>query len=171
MLMPLVVLAGLAMVGGALQLPFSKNTAFLEHWLAPVVEESEAHIHETWAYQNKYLLLGVAVVVATLGIVAAIAVYAKHKIKAVEPKILEQAWNYDATAAKLVGGPGNAFFAGVAWVDANVVDGAVNGTATIVRSVAGQVRKSQSGFVRAYAAVITVGVVVLLAWFVVRGLV
>ena len=171
MLMPLVVLAGLAMVGGALQLPFSKNTAFLEHWLAPVVEESEAHIHETWAYQNKYLLLGVAVVIATLGIVAAIAVYAKHKIKAVEPKILEQAWNYDATAAKLVGGPGNAFFAGVAWVDANVVDGAVNGTATIVRSVAGQVRKSQSGFVRAYAAVITVGVVVLLAWFVLRGLI
>jgi len=44
MLMPLVVLAGLAMVGGALQLPFSKKTAFLEHWLAPVVEESEAHI-------------------------------------------------------------------------------------------------------------------------------
>jgi NADH-quinone oxidoreductase subunit L len=110
-------------------------------------------------------------VIATLGIVAAIAVYAKHKIKAVEPKILEQAWNYDATAAKLVGGPGNAFFAGVAWVDANVVDGAVNGTATIVRSVAGQVRKSQSGFVRAYAAVITVGVVVLLAWFVLRGLI
>ncbi|NDG67525.1 MAG: NADH-quinone oxidoreductase subunit L, partial [Actinobacteria bacterium] len=105
MLMPLVVLAGLAMVGGALQLPFSKKTAFLEHWLAPVVEESEAHIHETWAYQNKYLLLGVAVVVAVLGIVAAFAVYAKHKIKAIEPKILEQAWNYDATAARLVGGP------------------------------------------------------------------
>jgi hypothetical protein len=40
-----------------------------------------------------------------------------------------------------------------------------------VRSVAGQVRKSQSGFVRAYAAVITVGVVVLLAWFVLRGLI
>ena len=171
MLMPLVVLAGLAMVGGALQLPFSKKTAFLEHWLAPVVEESEAHIKETWAYQNKYLLLGVAVVVAVLGIVAAFAVYAKHKIKAVEPKILEQAWNYDATAAKLVSGPGNALFNGVAWIDAHVVDGAVNGTATIVRSVAGQVRKSQSGFVRAYAAVIAVGVVVLLAWFVLRGLI
>jgi len=171
MLMPLIVLAGLAIVGGALQLPFSKKTAFLEHWLAPVVEESEAHIKETWAYENKYLLLGVAVVVATLGIIASIAVYAKHKIKAVEPKILEQAWNYDATAAKLVSGPGNALFNGVAWIDAHVVDGAVNGTATIVRSVAGQVRKSQSGFVRAYAAVITVGVVVLLAWFVLRGLI
>jgi NADH-quinone oxidoreductase subunit L len=106
-----------------------------------------------------------------LGIVAAFAVYAKHKIKAVEPKILEQAWNYDATAAKLVSGPGNALFNGVAWIDAHVVDGAVNGTATIVRSVAGQVRKSQSGFVRAYAAVIAVGVVVLLAWFVLRGLI
>jgi NADH-quinone oxidoreductase subunit L len=52
-----------------------------------------------------------------------------------------------------------------------VVDGAVNGTATIVRTVAGQVRKSQNGFVRAYAAIIAVGVVVLLAWFVLRGLI
>jgi hypothetical protein len=40
-----------------------------------------------------------------------------------------------------------------------------------VRAVAGQVRKSQNGFVRAYAAIIAVGVVVLLAWFVLRGLV
>ena len=108
MLIPLVVLAGLSVVGGAMQLPFSSKLHFLEHWLAPVVHDAEADIKKTWAYDNKYILLGVAVIVAFAGIAAAYAVYAKKKVKAIEPAILEQAWMYDATAAKLVGGPGRA---------------------------------------------------------------
>ena len=170
MLMPLVVLAVLSVVGGFMQLPFSKDLHFLEHWLAPVVEESEAHIGETWAYQNKYLLLGVAVLIAIVGIAAAIAVYAKGKVKPVEPKVLEQAWFYDAGAAKLVAGPGAAAFSAVAWADAKIVDGAVNGTGAVVRRVASTLRKAQSGFVRGYAAIVALGVVLLLAWFVYRGL-
>jgi NADH-quinone oxidoreductase subunit L len=170
MLMPLVVLAVLSVIGGFMQLPFSKDLHFLEHWLAPVVEGSEAHIGETWAYQNKYVLLGVAVLIAAIGIFAAIAVYAKGKAKPVEPRVLEQAWFYDAGAAKLVGGPGAAAFNAVAWADAKVVDGAVNGTGTLVRRVATTVRKTQSGFVRGYAAIVAIGVVALLAWFVYRGL-
>ncbi len=170
MLMPLVVLAVLSVIGGFMQLPFSKDLHFLEHWLAPVVEESEAHIGETWAYQNKYVLLGVAVLIAAIGIFAAIAVYAKGKLKPVEPRVLEQAWFYDAGAAKLIGGPGAAAFNAVAWADAKVVDGAVNGTGTLVRRVATTVRKTQSGFVRGYAAIVAIGVVALLAWFVYRGL-
>ena len=170
MLIPLVVLAGLSVVGGAMQLPFSSKLHFLEHWLAPVVHDAEADIKKTWAYDNKYILLGVAVIVAFAGIAAAYAVYAKKKVKAIEPAILEQAWLYDAAAAKLVGGPGRAAFNAVAWADSRIVDGAVNGTATLVRGVAGQVRKSQSGFTRVYAALMTIGAVVLLAWFVLRGI-
>jgi len=169
MLFPLVVLAVLSVVGGAMQLPFSKKLHFLEHWLAPVVEESEASISKTWAYENKYVLLAVAVIIAVTGIAAAFAVYGKKKIKAVEPRVLEQAWFYDAGAAKLVGGPGRATFDAVAWADSRIVDGAVNGTATLVRNVAGQVRKSQNGFTRVYAALMAVGAVALLAWFLFRG--
>ena len=169
MLFPLVVLAVLSVIGGVMQLPFSKNLHFLEHWLAPVVEESEADIHKTWAYENKYVLLVVAILIAATGIAAAFAVYAKKKAKAIEPRVLEQAWFYDAGAAKLIGGPGRAAFNAVAWADTHIVDGAVNGTATLVRNVAGQVRKSQSGFTRVYAALMAVGAVVLLAWFLYRG--
>ena len=169
MLFPLVVLAGLSVVGGAMQLPFSKKLHFLEHWLAPVVEESEANISKTWAYENKYVLLVVAILIAATGIAAAFAVYGKKKVKAVEPRVLEQAWFYDAGAAKLVGGPGRAAFNAVAWADSRIVDGAVNGTATLVRNVAGQVRKSQNGFTRVYAALMAVGAVALLAWFLFRG--
>jgi NADH-quinone oxidoreductase subunit L len=169
MLFPLVVLAVLSVIGGAMQLPFSKNLHFLEHWLAPVVEESEADIHKTWAYENKYVLLVIAILIAATGIAAAFAVYAKKKAKAIEPRVLEQAWFYDAGAAKLIGGPGRAAFNAVAWADSHIVDGAVNGTATLVRNVAGQVRKSQSGFTRLYAALMAVGAVALLAWFLYRG--
>ena len=169
MLFPLIVLAGLSVVGGAMQLPFSKKLHFLEHWLAPVVEESEADIHKTWAYENKYVLLVIAILIAATGIAAAFAVYGKKKVKAVEPRVLEQAWFYDAGAAKLVGGPGRTAFNAVAWADARIVDGAVNGTATLVRNVAGQVRKSQNGFTRVYAALMAVGAVALLAWFLFRG--
>jgi len=169
MLFPLVVLAVLSVIGGAMQLPFSKNLHFLEHWLAPVVEESEADIHKTWAYENKYVLLVIAILIAATGIAAAFAVYAKKKAEAIEPRVLEQAWFYDAGAAKLIGGPGRAAFNAVAWADTHIVDGAVNGTATLVRNVAGQVRKSQSGFTRLYAALMAVGAVALLAWFLYRG--
>ena len=169
MLFPLIVLSVLSVIGGAMQLPFTKKLHFLEHWLAPVVEESEADIHKTWAYENKYVLLVIAILIAATGIAAAFAVYAKKKVKAVEPRVLEQAWFYDAGAAKLVGGPGRAAFNAVAWADSRIVDGAVNGSATLVRNIAGQVRKSQNGFTRVYAALMTVGAVALLAWFLFRG--
>ncbi len=169
MLFPLIVLSVLSVIGGAMQLPFTKKLHFLEHWLAPVVEESEADIHHTWAYENKYVLLVIAVLIAATGIAAAFAVYAKKKAKAIEPRVLEQAWFYDAGAAKLVGGPGRAAFNAVAWADSHIVDGAVNGTATLVRGIASQVRKSQSGFTRVYAALMAVGAVALLAWFLYRG--
>ncbi len=169
MLAPLVVLSLLSIVGGAMQLPFGKNFNFLERWLAPVVEESEAHIHETWAYQNKYLLLVVAIVVAIVGIAVSVAVYAKSWLKVVEPKVLEQAWYYDAAASRLVAGPGAAGFNLLAWIDTNIVDGIVNGVGSVIRRVASSLRRAQNGFVRAYALLISLGAVVVLAWFLLRG--
>ena len=169
MLVPLVVLSVLSVVGGGMQLPFSKSLHFLEHWLEPVIEGAERDIKGTWAYDNKYVLLGVAIVVALTGIALSVAVYAKRRLPAVEPKLLENAWYYDASVARVVGGPGAAAFRGVTAFDARVVDGAVNGTAALARGLGSVVRRSQTGFVRAYAAIIALGTVGLLAWFVWRG--
>jgi NADH-quinone oxidoreductase subunit L len=169
MLVPLVVLAALSVVGGFMQLPFSKDLHFLEHWLAPVVEESERSIKGTWAYDNKYVLLGGAVIVAVAGIALSFAAYAKRRLPAVEPKVLANAWFYDAGVAKIVGGPGAAAFRGITAFDARVVDGAVNGVAAAARGLGGLARRTQSGFVRAYAVMIALGTVALLAWFVWRG--
>lgn len=169
MLTPLVVLAGLSIVGGAMQLPFSKKTHWLEHWLEPVVHHAEADIHKSWAYNNKWLLLGLAVVIAATGIALSIAVYAKDKFKKIEPQILADAWKYDSTISALVGGPGYKAFDAVAAFDAVVVDGAVNGVGKEVRATSGLLSRVQSGFVRSYALIIGIGVVVMLAWFLVRG--
>ena len=170
MVTPLVILAGLSIVGGAMQLPFSKSTHFLEHWLEPVIHHSEVSISGTWAYSNKWLLLVVAIIIAVAGVVASIAVYAKGKFKVIEPKILADAWRYDSAVSAIVGGPGRAAFGGVAAFDAKIVDGAVNGIGTEVRAASGLLRKMQSGLVRSYAFVIGLGAVVLLAWFLLRGI-
>ena len=170
MVAPLVVLAGLSIVGGALQLPFSHSTKFLEHWLEPVIHDSEVSISGTWAYSNKWLLLVVAILIAVSGVVASIAVYAKGKFKIIEPKILADAWRYDSAVSAIVGGPGRAAFGGVAAFDAKVVDGAVNGIGTEVRAASGLLRKVQNGLIRSYAFVIGLGAVVLLAWFLLRGI-
>ena len=170
MVTPLVILAGLSIVGGAMQLPFSKSTHFLEHWLEPVIHHSEVSISGTWAYSNKWLLLALAILIAVSGVVAAIAVYAKGKFKIIEPKILADAWRYDSAVSAIVGGPGRAAFGGIATFDAKVVDGAVNGIGSEVRAASGLLRKMQSGLVRSYAFVIGLGAVVLLAWFLLRGI-
>ena len=169
MLTPLLVLAGLSVVGGAMQLPFSKNTHWLEHWLEPVIHHAEVDIKGSWAYDNKWLLLGLAVVVAAVGIAAAIAVYGKKMGKPIEPSLLADGWKYDAGVSALVGGPGRALFSGIAAFDAKVVDGAVNGAGAEVRAVGSLLRRAQNGLVRSYAVIIGIGAVLVLAWFLVRG--
>ena len=163
MITPLVVLAVLSFAGGAINLPFKASTERLAKWLEPVVG-----VHETTT--AKLPLALVAVAMGLVGIGVAYAVYYFKKIKAVEPKILADAWGYDRAVSAFMGGPGRAAFDGVAWADAHVVDGAVNGAGAVVQATAGQVRKAQSGNIRNYAAALGVGVVLLLTWFIiVRG--
>ena len=170
MVTPLVVLAGLSIAGGALNLPFNHSTERLKAWLEPVVEVGERQIR-TGTEDIKWVLAGLATLGALAGIAAAIMVYSKHKVKAVEPVILANAWNYDKGVSAFMGGPGRKSFDAVAWFDTNVVDGAVNGTGKAVQAIAGVVRKGQTGLVRTYAALIGVGVVAMLVWFFVRGVI
>jgi NADH-quinone oxidoreductase subunit L len=166
MLLPLVVLAVLSTIGGALNLPTSR---WLDHWLEPVVGDAERTL--TVPTSGKWVLVLLTTAVVMLGIFAAWVVYQRKRVKAFEPAILEHGWYYDEAVSAFMGGPGRESFEAAAWFDANIVDGAVNGTATVVKESAGVVRKSESGYVRGYAAVIGVGVVLVLGWFLFKGLV
>jgi NADH-quinone oxidoreductase subunit L len=168
MWVPLVVLAGLSLVGGVLQLPFSKDLHFLEHWLSPVTEFGE-HKLSDGAHDLLYVLMAVAIAGALIGMATGVAIYNRGKGRKIEPKILANAWYVDATYAKVVGGPGTALFNAITDVDRVGVDGAVNGVGSVVRAVSGQVRRLQTGFVRTYVWGISVGAVAILTWFVVQG--
>jgi len=168
MLGPLVVLALLSIVGGALNLPFTDNLKFLERWLAPVVEEAQRQLPADIT-GLKWTLAIVATLAAVGGIVLGMLVYLKHRIRAVEPEVLEKAWYVDAAYAAAVAGPGTAAFEAVATADVELVDGAITGVAREVGWIGSRVRRLQTGFVRSYALGIGVGAVALLAWFLARG--
>lgn len=163
---PLVVLAGCAAVAGFMNLPFSKDLKVLEHWLEPVVHSSEAKLS---LEAGPLWLLGViAVVTGLVGVVAAAAVYLKHRRAPVEPEVLAQGWYIDDTIARTVDGPGRAGFEATATFDRVVVDGAVNGVAALVRGAGGSLRRVQTGYVRNYALLVAAGTVALVAYVVVR---
>ena len=67
-------------------------------------------------------------------------------------------------------GPGRKAFDAIAWFDRTIIDGAVMGAGRTVARAAGQLRRGQTGNIRNYAEILGVGVVLLLAWFVIgRG--
>ncbi len=163
---PLVALAGLAIVGGGLNLPFTKDLHLLERWLEPVLEGNERVIDVTTG--TKVGLAVLATVAALAGIALASRVYLQRRARAIEPELLADGWHYDRAISAFMGGPGRAGFQGTADFDSKVVDGAVNGVAALVRGGGRGLRVIQSGFVRSYALGVGVGVVVLLGYFLTR---
>jgi NADH-quinone oxidoreductase subunit L len=177
MALPLVLLAGMAMVGGALNLPFTDDLKFLEHWLHPVLEfvtpdgghiTTEAELDVGTA--TKFALAGLAILAALVGIAYAAHVYLRRKAKAVEPEILARGWYYDESISAFMGGPGRAGFDAVTTFDETVVDGAVNGVGAGTGRLGGLLRATQTGFVRNYALVVAFGAVLLVALVLARGI-
>jgi NADH-quinone oxidoreductase subunit L len=163
---PLVVLAILSIAGGVINLPFNDDVHFLEHFLEPVLRANEAEI--AVSTDVKVALAVLAVGAGVVGIVLAAGVYLLRRVRAVEPQVLAHAWYYDEAITAFVGGPGTKSFEAVAWFDVHVIDGAVNGVASVVRDVGRRLRRVQTGFVRSYALGVTVGVVIVLGYFITR---
>ena len=165
MAIPLIVLAVLAALGGLLNLPFGGFV--LEHFLHPVFGE---HLHElTLGSGAKLGLALVAIAAAAAGILIAYLIYLRKALRPVEPSVLAHAWYVDDFYAEVVGEGGRQFATASATFDSKVVDGAVNGTATLVRNSGGLLRKLQTGYVRNYALAIGLGAVGVLAFALARS--
>ena len=168
MTLPLVVLAALAALGGLLNLPFGKLDR-LERWLEPVFGESLRHVSATSGH--KQALAAAAGAAALTGIAIAYSIFIRaRRTTAFEPAILQRAWGVDALYSTLIEQPGHALsnFASRV-IDAQVIDGAVNGVASLVRAGGGRLRKVQTGYVRNYALGVAFGATVLLGLVVVRA--
>ena len=169
MTVPLVVLAGAAVVAGAMNLPFSSDLHFLGTWLEPSLFGNEAHLGIGGSLQ--WLLALVAVAGGAVGIVGAAAIYLRHRLPTtlVEWPAAARAFYVDEAVTRFVGGPGRRAFDLVAAFDVKVVDGAVDGVGRSVRAGGTALRRVQSGFVRSYALLTAAGAVALLVWFITRA--
>jgi NADH-quinone oxidoreductase subunit L len=168
MTLPLVVLAIAAFLGGGLNLPFSEKTEFLHHFLHPVFGEALAEYTSSGA--QKITLAAVATAGALIGIL-----YSRSRwsvatdIPALEPELLAHAYEADTIVDTVVVKPSRALADSALAVDTNVVDGAVNGVATLVGKGGGLLRTAQTGYVRSYALMVAGGTALLLAYVLFRS--
>jgi NADH-quinone oxidoreductase subunit L len=167
----LVPLGVLAVIGGIINLP---GPLTLEHFLEPVVGESS--VPEGLEF---YLLGGAALLVAVLGILAARSLYATpdgaRRRLAMQERAMplvtaaRRKFYVDEIYGRLFVLPSKAV---ATWcadvVDRKVIDGLVNGTAWAVGRLSEAGRRVQTGYVRNYAAVFLVGVVLLFTILVTR---
>ena len=165
MTIPLIVLAALATVGGGLNLPFTKDLHFLEHWLEPSLFGNEASL--TAATSTKWILAFVAIGAGLIAIIAAFQIYYRGKADPaqIEARALANGWYVDESYANFMGGPGRRSFDMMAWFDRTIVDGVVRSVGRGTELVGESLRVLQPGFVRSYAVGIGVGSILAMTWF------
>ena len=159
----------LSIVGGAISACRSTGAKHLERWLEPVVEGAEHHLSNA-AEDIKWVLAAIAVVGAVVGHPR------RHR------GLPEEEGQGDRThhpRQRLVLRPGASApsWAARAARPSTTSRGSTRtwstGPSTAPRSVSARwavsLRKAQTGFVRNYALSIGVGVVALLGWFLIRG--
>jgi NADH-quinone oxidoreductase subunit L len=169
MTLPLVVLAIASLFGGALNFPFNRRWEFLGHFLAPVFGNTLSDYSP--AGTVKYGLAGVAVLGAVIGLVYSRARWSTSSdIPSLEPALLANAYEADTIVDTVVVRPSRALADAALAVDTNVVDGAVNGVATLVGRGGARLRTIQTGYVRNYALMVAGGTALLLAYVLFRSI-
>ncbi len=163
---PLVVLAGLSVVGGVLDLPWIHHDSiagFLEPTFGYV-----AAVHASTLAQ--YGLGAVDVAAAVIGLLAAFSIWRNvSSSPRFESTFLEHVWRWDDLYDASIGRPLTrvAQFSDDV-VEPRIIDGAVTGVAVGVRRSGEGLRKVQSGFVRHYALATVLGVAVIVIYLVAR---
>jgi NADH-quinone oxidoreductase subunit L len=175
MLVPLMVLAVLSVVGGLV----GYHNGF-EHFLAPVFGSGASEAAgEAASHSTEFLLMGVSVAVALLGLILAYILYVSkpelpQKIAASLGSFYDAVLNkyyVDELYAKLFVKPLVDGSTSVLWqgVDRKAIDDTVNNAADGARHVSDEVRHMQSGNLRSYAGWIVAGAAVVMAYMVWMG--
>jgi len=179
---PLIVLAVLSLVGGYVGMPHIFGvTNYFEEWLRPVMS---GPAHETARHAlasagksaaSEWILMAASVALVLFSIYLAFYFYRKNigastklaeKLSGLKT-ILANKYYVDEFYGAVVVRP-TIYFSLFLWkiVDVIIIDGALNGMATLWRDVSDTLRYSQSGQLRSYATSFAIGVVILIAWIV-----
>ena len=174
MTVPLVVLAVFSVGAGLINTPFRLT---LEHFLEPSFELVSL-THPPEGIGMFLLLAGVSVVAALAGMGIAAFIYLKPQ--ETWERFQEgfggvwtawrDAYRVDDLYGTAIVAPGRKASEVAAFdVDARLVDGAVNGVGTLVRSIGTRTRGIQTGLVRNYGVTFVVGLFGVVIWLVLAG--
>lgn len=168
--LPLVILAVLSVIGGALNLP---GLHTLEHWLSHTIGEGKPA-------EFIWLVAGLSLLLALLGLGAAWLVYTRRDTRVGEPDVLkkdlgilysgmERKWWVDEIYQALILNPYKAFAQFMADpVDLGVIDRIGGGLASGTRALAEGLRKLENGYIRSYALWMLVGLAAILTYLFLR---
>lgn len=180
MTVPLMVLAALSVLGGVLGLPPVFHVAHvLDGWLAPVIEPGKAilamhHAHEHLSHTAEWVLLGLGAAVALAFAHTGFHAYKRGPERDLAigrgapgvASFLGDAWTVDSGYARMIVMPLRLCAFTIRFVvDQLVIDGLVNGAATLAKSLAARVRGMASGRLDAYALWMGAGAAVLSLWW------
>jgi len=178
-----VVLAALATVGGLVGIPHAIDVFHvgnkLEHFLAPVFEHSQKlyAIEAHGSAATEISLMVFSVVVAAIGISLATLFYLKKtdlpgkftsKFSSLHRWVFNK-WYVDELYDALFVNPTKQFGT-FCWkgFDVKVIDGIVNGTGKVVTVFSTALRYTQSGLFQNYALTMVLGMVVMVAIFILQ---
>jgi len=161
MWLPMAVLAIGSVTTGFL---FSRGDA-LVNWLSPLFEHHEHHEE----LLPPIVVSALALTMVAAGIAIALLKYQFKDVAAVAPTEVSLATRFarndlgqDAFNEAVFMRPGQALTRGLVTVDEVVIDGAVRGVGAMAVGSGSTLRRTQSGYVRSYAALILVGALALL---------
>lgn len=188
MTVPLIILAFLSTVGGLIGVPYAMSSLVgvndanaFEHVLGPVVAETKmetavaareaAKSHAPDVVQKERLLAALSVVLAIFGMAIGWFAFRNNPLRKM-PKILEQKWRIDEFYNGYIVDPITNLSRNGLWkaFDLGFIDGIVNGIGHFVIELGGVLRRVQVGFVRSYAAIILLGALAVIGYFIYYGL-
>ncbi len=174
MTIPLIILAVLSAIGGFIGIPalFSGEGGNAFHnWLAPVFEKAEEKlvVYGSHSHGQEILLMAISIVLAVGGILIARAIYIKKPSIADNlAKRFKGAYNlllnkyfvdeaYETVIIKPIVKGSESILWKIA--DNKIIDGLVNGVASLVNVISRNIRKIQTGIAQSYAIVMMLGIV------------
>ena len=162
MWLPMAILAIGSVTAGYL---FTQGDALVS-WLAPLFAKKEEY--DELMPHSVVTVLAIAAVI--IGVTAALMKYQFKSVDAIAPsdvslatRLARNDLGQDLFNEAIFMRPGQALTQGLVIVDEKVIDGAVHGIGAMAVCSGATLRRTQSGYVRSYAALILVGALVLLA--------
>jgi NADH-quinone oxidoreductase subunit L len=181
MTIPLLILALLSAIGGFIGIPviFSgANGNLFEKWLEPVFNNANSRLMIYGSHSNleEIALMSVTVIGVVFAIYFARYIYLKNpkiafnisrKFKRFNNLLVNKYFVdefYDAAVVNPIEKMSDRFL----WrfTDITVIDGMVNGTASIINYISGKIRKIQTGVTQFYAVIMMLGIVIALFWII-----